>query len=110
MRRTRVTVAALVVMMLSRAAWAAVQQHEIGQKAKTFSSSTLKVVSGDTIVFKNDDQVTHNIFSAVKGHEFNLQAQLPGTRTSVTMVGEGDVEVRCAFHPRMKLVISVAKR
>jgi plastocyanin len=106
--RKRTIVAALIVIVLSRAAWA-VQEHVVGQKAKTFSVATLKVASGDTLVFKNDDRVTHNIFSAAKGHEFNLQAQPPGASASIQVSGVGDMEVRCAFHPKMKLVVTVMK-
>jgi plastocyanin len=108
MSRTRIIAATLVVIALSRGAWA-VQDHIVAQKDKAFSVSIVKVVAGDTLVFKNDDQVTHNVFSASKGHEFNLKAQPPGTSASVKVSGDGNIEVRCAFHPRMKLVISVVK-
>jgi hypothetical protein len=54
-------------------------------------------------------QVTHNIFSASKGHEFNLKAQAPGASASVQVSGDVDIEIRCAFHPRMKLVVTVVK-
>jgi plastocyanin len=108
MSRTRIIVATLVVIALSRGAWA-VQDHMVAQKDKTFSVAIVKVVAGDTIVFKNDDQVTHNVFSASKGHEFNLKAQSPGTSASVKVSGGGNIDVRCAFHPRMKLVVSVVK-
>jgi plastocyanin len=108
MSRTRIIAATLVVMALSRGAWA-VQNHVVDQKGKTFSVAMVKVGTGDTIVFKNDDQVTHNIFSASKGHEFNLKAQAPGASASVQVSGDGDIEIRCAFHPRMKLVVTIVK-
>jgi plastocyanin len=108
MSRTRIIAATLCVVALSRGAWA-VQDHVVAQKDKTFSVSIIKAASGDTIVFKNDDQVTHNIFSASKGHEFNLKAQAPGASASVQVAGDGEIDVRCAFHPRMKLVVTVVK-
>jgi plastocyanin len=108
MSRTRIITATLLVMALSRGAWA-VQNHSVGQKDKAFSVSIVKVGAGDTIVFRNDDRVTHNVFSASKGHEFNLKAQPPGTSASMKVSGNGIIEIRCAFHPRMKLVVTVVK-
>jgi plastocyanin len=108
MSRTRIITVTLIVMALSRGAWA-LQNHTVAQKGKAFSVSIVKVGAGDTVVFKNDDQVTHNVFSASKGHEFNLKAQAPGASSSVKVSGDGNIEVRCAFHPRMKLTVTVVK-
>lgn len=82
-------------------------QHSVSQKDKTFSSAALTVKAGDSIVFKNDDDVTHNVFSNTAGNEFNLKTQAPGASSSVTMKTAGTVEVRCAFHPKMKLTVTV---
>jgi plastocyanin len=84
-------------------------QHVVSQKDKTFSSATLTVKPGDVVVFKNDDSITHNVFSTSKGLEFNTKAQAPGSSTEVTMGAEGTAEVSCAFHPKMKLTITVKK-
>jgi plastocyanin len=84
-------------------------EYEVGQKNKTFSAVTLNVHVGDRIVFRNDDQITHNVFSTAKGNEFNLRAQAPGTSASFTLAAEGVVDVYCAFHPKMKLVVTVDK-
>jgi plastocyanin len=103
MLRTGVAVVALIVLpAVARAA-----EHRVGQKDKTFSVSTITVRPGDSIVFENDDQITHNVYSTAKGSEFNLRAQAPGVKTSVTFNGKGVVEVRCAFHPKMKLIVNV---
>jgi plastocyanin len=96
-----------LVLLLAGAVRAA--DYEIGQKDKTFSVATLTVKPGDSIVFKNDDQITHNVFSTAKGNEFNLRAQAPGTSASIALAVEGTVEIRCAFHPKMKLVVTVRK-
>jgi len=103
MLRSGVVVVALIV--LPGIAWAA--EHRIGQKDKTFSVSTITLNQGDSIVFANDDQITHNVYSTAKGSEFNLRAQAPGDKASVTFTAAGVVEVRCAFHPKMKLVVTV---
>ena len=85
----------------------AATEHRVRQKNKTFSVVTLSIKPGDRVTFENDDQITHNVYSAQKGNAFNLKAQLPGTSSSVTFDREGTYEVRCAFHPRMKLLVVV---
>jgi plastocyanin len=105
MLRTRAVVVAL--MLLPGVAQAA--EYRVGQKDKAFSISTLTLKTGDSVVFENDDQITHNVYSAAKGSEFNLRAQAPGAKASVTFTSLGVVEVRCAFHPKMKLVVNVKR-
>jgi plastocyanin len=55
----------------------------------------------------NDDSIPHNIMSATKGSEFNLGSQAPGMSTDVTFKETGDVQVICAIHPRMKMMVKV---
>ena len=88
-------------------AWAAGQNHVITQKDKAFSAAELTVKPGDTIVFKNDDDVTHNVFSQTSGFEFNSKTQAPGAEASVSFDKAGTVEVRCAIHPKMKAIVHV---
>ena len=85
------------------------EQKTITQKGKTFSEAALKIKAGDEVVFKNDDDVTHNVFSASKGQEFNLKVQLPGASSTQVFKAEGEAEIQCAFHPTMKLKITIAK-
>jgi plastocyanin len=42
-----------------------------------------------------------------KGNEFNLGSQSPGTSVDVTFKEVGDVQVICAIHPRMKMLVKV---
>ena len=100
------TLAAVCVLLGARL-YAA--QHIVGQKDKVFSVSALTVKVGDVVVFKNDDDITHNVFSVTKGLEFNTKAQAPGTAYEIAMKTEGTVDVTCAFHPKMKLTITVKK-
>jgi plastocyanin len=83
--------------------------HRVGQKNKTFSVALLLIKPGDKVTFDNDDQITHNVYSAQKGNTFNLKAQAPGDSTSVTFTKEGSFEVRCAFHPKMKMFVVVKR-
>jgi plastocyanin len=105
--RKSLSAAGLLLVVLSGGVRAA--GHEVEQKDKAFSVATLTIRSGDTIVFINRDQVTHNVFSTAKGNEFNLRAQAPGTSASMKLNGEGTIVVRCAFHPKMKLIVAVKK-
>ena len=88
----------------------ATTEHRVGQKNKTFSVATIIISPGDRVIFDNDDTLTHNVYSALKGKfSFNLKAQAPGVSTSVTFVNEGNFEVRCAFHPKMRLLVVVKR-
>ena len=90
---------------LSAGALAANQM--IHQKGRVFSSESVSVKKGDALTFINDDSIPHNIMSATKGNEFNLGSQAPGTATDVTFKESGDVQVICAIHPRMKMMVKV---
>ena len=81
--------------------------HSVSQKGKSFEPATVSLKVGETLNFQNNDDVTHNAFSTSKGNEFNSKVQLPGSASSITFREAGTVEVRCAFHPKMRLTITV---
>jgi plastocyanin len=99
----------LVVAGVSLSRVSAGEKHLVTQKGKSFSVTELKVKVGDTVEFKNDDDVSHNVFSVSKIQPFNTKMQIPGAESAVTFTSEGTVEVRCAIHPGMKLTVQVAK-
>jgi len=70
--------------------------------AKAATLETLTVKKGDTITFKNGDTVTHHVFTT----GFN-EKQEPGQSSKLTFSDSGDVIVRCAIHPKMKLTVKV---
>jgi plastocyanin len=90
---------------LSAGAFAATQV--IHQQGRAFSAESVTIKKGESLTFLNDDSVPHNIMSASKGNEFNLGSQAPGTSTDVTFKEAGDVQVICAIHPRMKMMVKV---
>jgi plastocyanin len=49
------------------------------------------------------------VFSQTEGLKFNLKIQSPGDRGTVLLTTEGTAAVRCAFHPTMKLTVTVKK-
>lgn len=82
-------------------------EHFVNQKDKTFSTKEIKAKVGDKITFYNDDNVTHNVFSRSGGNKFTVPLQKPKQHHSIELKEAGKCEVRCAIHPRMKLVITV---
>jgi len=78
------------------------------QKDKKFSPDTLKVKVGDTVIFKNEDSFFHNIFSVSDTQNFDLGSFPKGQSKTVVFNKAGKVDVECAIHPDMKMVIEVA--
>ena len=104
--RMSVILPLVVLAGLSTGALAATQV--IHQQGRAFSSESIRVKKGEAVTFLNDDTVPHNIMSASKGNEFNLGSLPPGSSTDVTFKDDGDVQVICAIHPRMKMTVKVA--
>jgi plastocyanin len=83
-------------------------EHTISQKGKKFSETNVAIKKGDTLVFVNDDNVAHNIYSQSANNEFNLGSVLPGHSVPVTFDKGGDIDILCAIHPLMKMKVKVA--
>jgi plastocyanin len=99
----------LALLLLAAASSAGAEDHVISQKGKRFQPEALRVRVGDRVLFQNDDEITHNVFSRTAGGAFNVGLQEPGSSSPVTFEKPGPVEVRCAIHPAMKMTIEVAK-
>jgi plastocyanin len=81
--------------------------HPVDQKDKEFSQNEITIKPGEKIVFRNSDSVTHNVFSNSKVNPFTIKIQQPGSSSTVQFDQEGLTEVRCAIHPKMKLLVNV---
>jgi plastocyanin len=102
---------ALIIAFTAGAATAAVAataERSITQKGKVFSESEVAIRKGETVVFVNDDTVSHNIMSTTAGNQFNLGSQAPGMSTPVTFDKSGEIAIICAIHPRMKMSVKVS--
>jgi plastocyanin len=86
---------------------AAAAEQTISQKGKVFSPPNVTIKKGDTLVFSNDDNVAHNIYSVSANNEFNLGSQAPGNSTPITFDKSGDIDIVCAIHPVMKMKVKV---
>jgi len=98
----------LAAAFLSGTAVAFAAERTITQKGKVFSESEISIKVGDTLVFVNDDNVFHNVISTHSENKFNLGSLKPGSSTPVTFKSAGDVQVLCAMHPSMKMLVKVA--
>jgi plastocyanin len=101
-------IAALAVLMTASAHIATAAEIAVSQKDKAFAPGTVDAKVGDSVVFHNDDTVAHNVMST-GADKFNLGSIKPGASAQATLGAAGDVEVRCAIHPKMKLVIKVTE-
>jgi plastocyanin len=90
------------------AAMAYAAQTQIGEKGKVFSESEISIKTGDTVVFVNDDTISHNVMSNNPENKFNLGLLPPGSSTPVTFNTPGEIVVLCAIHPSMKLTVTVS--
>src|SRR5882724_10348101 len=95
----------LAVGALSALALSA-EMHTVIQKDRAFSVAEITIKPGDYLRFKNDDDVTHNVFSMSPNMQFDIRRQAPGKSSDVQFSKEGTAEVRCAIHPRMKLIVT----
>ena len=103
---SHLTRAALVLLALS-AAPAFAAEFVVNQKGKAFSVKKLQVQVGDSVKFVNDDPFAHNVFSLSDIKSFDLGSYGLGMAKSVLMDKSGIVEVECAVHPDMKMLVEV---
>ena len=106
---------AIIFIFLISQAYA--QSMTVGQKNKAFvvdgkppsTSQPLEVSikQGETVRFINNDDFFHNVFSLSDAKLFDLGSFPQGEYRDVTFEEKGDVEVECAIHPDMKMVIHV---
>jgi len=105
---TRLIIAAtsafILVMILD--AHAAAQQHVTASK-KQFSAEEVKVEHNDMLIFVNEDEVVHQVFSTTTGLRFNLKRMPPGAASGVKFAKRGVAEVRCAIHRDMHMKVIV---
>lgn len=80
---------------------------KITQKGKQFSEKQLSLKAGQSVLFVNDDNVAHNVYTIIKGKKQDLGLQKPNEENSIAFEQSGTYRVRCAIHPKMKMVVKV---
>ncbi len=106
MRRLTNTLGLIIIATLYCSA-AAAEEHVVGQKDKAFSVKHLKIKSGDSVKFTNNDPFFHNIFSLSPAATFDLGSYSQGKFESIQFSEPGMIEVECAIHPTMKMTVEV---
>jgi plastocyanin len=101
--------AAAIAAALFTPTIAVAADHTVSQKNKAFSLKTLKAKVGDKVIFRNDDPFAHNIFSLSDAQSFDLGSFGQGGAKEVVLAKDGKLEIECAIHPEMKLVVEVTK-
>jgi plastocyanin len=80
----------------------------IEQSGQQFSQKSASVARGDTIVFANHDDVTHNINVIDEDDDASdLGLQKPGESLIYKFDKAGRFKVRCSIHPSMKMAVNV---
>lgn len=83
-------------------------QASVVQKDAAFEPRVLPVSVGTTVMWPNEDDISHNVFSMSDPKEFNLG--LYGAKAAVpaiTFDRTGRVDVFCSIHTRMHCIILV---
>ena len=103
----RYLLSGLLYMIVYSATPAAAETVVVEQKDKAFSKSSITVKVGDTVAFKNSDPFFHNVFSLSDAKLFDLGSYPQGESRDVVFDAPGEVEVECAVHPEMMMLITV---
>jgi plastocyanin len=76
----------------------------------TFSPQTVTIRPGDTVIWKNGDDIPHSVVE--KDLVFRSPPLDTGDAFSMTFTEFGEVEYYCGFHPMMqgKVIVSGANR
>ncbi|TQV82095.1 cupredoxin domain-containing protein [Denitrobaculum tricleocarpae] len=83
----------------------AAEHHTVLQNNKSFDREEIVIAIGDSVEFKNADQVKHNIQIQELG--YNSGIQQPGSGSSLRFDESGRFKVRCGIHSKMKMTVLV---
>ena len=101
-----ISITALAFFALSMQS-ALAAEYEVGQKNKAFTVKKLEIKAGDTVSFPNHDPFFHNVFSLSETKTFDLGSYKKGETKKITFEKAGTIQVECAIHPKMQMVIEV---
>jgi len=94
--------------MLTGAALAATAPLVISQKGREFQPHDIAIKRGEILQFINDDgDLLHHTYLKSDSFSFDSGDQKPGSKFEVAFSATGKFTVRCAIHPKMKLLVQV---
>ena len=96
-----------LMLLVTSTALCANEPVVVGQKDKAFTVKEVEISVGDTVRFLNEDDFFHNVFSLSDAALFDLGSFPKGEHRDIQFDTAGEVEVECAIHPSMKMVIHV---
>lgn len=100
---------ALGCCLLIATTTASAEVYEVDQMNKQFTEKQIVIKVGDTVKFTNQDEFFHNVFSLSDASMFDLGSYAKGKSKSVVFDQAGKVDVECAIHPSMHMVIEVTE-
>lgn len=85
-------------------------EYVISQKDRKFIPGELRIKVGDTLTFINDEKRRrHNVYSKSSDFDYvKIRKQKPGDKDSVVIKTAGTIELRCALHPKMAMMVYVS--
>ena len=84
------------------------EKRTVSMKDLRFHPATLSVRPGETVTWRNDEAVDHNVV-ATKGARFRSRAFGGGRTYRFTPAGAGVVRYVCTLHPGMEGTLLVRK-
>ena len=82
--------------------------HLISQKEREFQPREIAIKRGEALQFINDDgDLLHHTYLKSDSFSFDSGDQKPGSKFEVAFTVAGKFAVRCAIHPKMKLLVLV---
>jgi hypothetical protein len=82
-------------------------EYRVYTHRRAFDPPSLAIPLGSKIIFPNQDDILHNVFSATPGSEFDLGTYAEDERASYTFRKAGVVTVNCNVHQEMQANILV---
>ena len=79
----------------------------VGQKNKAFTPHVMVVTTGSEVIFRNDDDFYHNVFSITENAAFDTGLYKSGKSASHVFTKPGPVELLCNIHASMYAYIYV---
>ncbi|MEE3626366.1 cupredoxin domain-containing protein [Nitrospirillum sp. BR 11752] len=79
----------------------------VTQKNHAFVPSKIEIATGDTILFRNEDTVPHQVVSHTPIFQFDLDLERPGEERSQVFTQPGMIVVGCDLHSNMEVIVTV---
>lgn len=88
------------------------EKLDVYQVDKAFFQNNKRIVAinvhaGEAVRFQNKDKLSHNLYSLSDSKTFDLGTLRKNEMRSILFDRRGEVEIQCAIHPEMMLMVNV---